>query len=187
MLKWVVGIVLALVLLVAGSCWYTYRNLTREGTVATVTVRATPEHVWALLTEPDSIRSWYDTAATVSFSTDSTLAVGDSIILRSTGSTRPGSGLVMVLDRAERPSLLVWGMRGDSVERVILERTDSIVAQGDSVRIVSVSSTPAITAMTDSLGGFSRRLVGAGSRMAAGGMRMMVQRQLEALRDRLNP
>jgi uncharacterized protein YndB with AHSA1/START domain len=188
-LKWIVGIILALVLLVAGSCWFTYRRLASEGNVASVTVAATPDHIWQLLTVPDSLRTWYDTASVLSTSTDSALQVGDTLRLRSRGeSAAERDAFQLVLRRADAPTLLVWEMVSDSAGpgAVLLRRTDSIVPMGDSVRIVSVMATPSIDSVSDSLGSFGRRLVSAGGRMAMGGFRMMAQHQLELLRNRLN-
>jgi uncharacterized protein YndB with AHSA1/START domain len=188
-LKWIVGILLALVLLVAGSCWFTYRRLASGGNVASVTVAATPDHVWRLLTVPDSLRTWYDTSSVLTTSADSALQVGDTLALSSRGAEPSATSFRLVLTRAEAPTLLVWDMVSDSGGPgvVLLRRTDSIVALGDSVRIVSVMATPTIDSVTDSLGGLGRRLANAGGRMAAGGFRMMAQHQLELLRERLQP
>jgi hypothetical protein len=190
MLKWIGGILLALVLLVGGSCWYAYRKLTGEGNVATVTVAATPEQVWQMLTEPDSIRTWFDSTARVTFSTDSTLVPGDTITLRSQAAADSArEGMMLVLERAEAPALLVWRMVADSMGpgTALLRRTDSVIALGDSVRIVSVATTPSFDSLSDSMGGLGRRMMNASSRMVAGGFRLMAQHQLEALRARVQP
>lgn len=188
MLKWIVGILGVIVLLLAGTCVYGYRKLTEGGGVATVTVAATPEHVWRLFTDVDSIRAWQDSLTILEFSTDSVLVPGDTVRSRSrSDGGRVQHDMAWVLDRAEAPGLLVWSARDDSLGHEIIRRTDSLVVLGDSVRIVSRFTSPMLDSIrgSDSIGGLGQRLVGASGRMATGGMRLVAQMELDRLEARL--
>ena len=92
-----------------------------------------------------------------------------------------------VLEQKEAPGLLVWAARDDSTRVEIVRRTDSLVVAGDSVRIVSVFSSPAMEAMrdSDSTGGLTGRLLNSAGKMAAGAMRLIAQQDLARLKARL--
>lgn len=187
-LKWILGIVLVLVVAVMGTCWYGYRKITSGGGVASVTVATTPERAWDYFTMPDSFRVWQDSGTTITFSTDSVLAAGDTVWL---DSRTPGSAtsnrMRWTLQRMEAPRLLVWSARSDSTAVEIVRRTDSIVTMGDSVRLVSVFETPAMDSISvsDSVGGIGERMLSGAGKMAAGAMRMLAERDLGRLKGRL--
>ncbi len=189
MLKWILGILLFLVLAVVGTCWYGYSKLTSGGGMAAVTVATTPERAWTFFTNPDSFRVWQDTGSTTRFSTDSILAVGDTVWLetREFETSPQRQRMLWVLERAEQPHLLVWAARSDSANLEIIRRTDSLVAVGDSVRIVSVFASPAMDSLRneDSIGGLSSRLLGGAGKVAAGAMRLIAERDLARLKGRL--
>jgi uncharacterized protein YndB with AHSA1/START domain len=189
MLKWILGIVAVLVVGLMGTCWYGYNKLTSGGSTATVTIAAAPERAWTYFTNPDSFRVWQDSNTVVTFSTDSLLAVGDTVWLESRGGSDNATRqrMMWALERVEAPRLLVWAARDDSSRVEIVRRTDSLVAVGDSVRVVSVFDTPGMDSIRvgDSVGGFGGRLLGGASKMAAGAMRMLAERDLARLKVRL--
>jgi uncharacterized protein YndB with AHSA1/START domain len=188
-LKWILGIVLVIIVAVMGTCWYGYKKITAGGGTAAVTVATTPERAWHYFTMPDSFRVWQDSSTTVRFSSDSTLAVGDTVWLQSReqAATTTRQRMMWVLERAEAPRLLVWAARDDSSKVEIVRRTDSLVAVGDSVRLVSSFTSPAMDSIrvNDSVGGMGGRLLSGAGKMAAGAMRMLAERDLARLKARL--
>lgn len=186
MWRWILGIFAAIVLLLVGTCWFGYRKIAGGGNTATVTVAASPELVWSYFTEPDSILVRQDSNSTVVISSDSTLQVGDSIRMEgSAGST--SSSMIWVLDRIEAPRLLEWVARDDSLGYEIVRRTDSLVAQGDSVRIVSVFRSPLLDSArtADSVSGIGSALMGGIGNIATGGMRLVGEHELKQLKARI--
>jgi hypothetical protein len=115
--------------------------------------------------------------------------VGDTVWLedREQSVSTARQQMMWVLERMEQPRLLVWAARSDSSQVEIVRRTDSLVAMGDSVRLVSVFDTPAMDSMSvsDSVGGFGERLLSGAGKMAAGAMRMLAERDLARLKARL--
>lgn len=190
MLKWILGIILLLVVVVVGTCWYGYSKLTGAGQTASVIVATTPDRVWRYYTMPDSFRVWQDSSSRVTFSTDSAnLAVGDTVWLESQMRTPTGSTsrMTWVLEQMDMPRTLVWAARDDSTRAEIVRRTDSIVVDGTVLRLVTVLASPAMDsiAASDSVGGLSGRLLKGAGKMAAGAMRMLAQADLERLKARL--
>lgn len=185
MLKWILGILAVIILLVAGTCWYGYTKIAGAGDSTTVTVAATPELVWQYFTDPDSIAARQDSSATLQFSRDSVLQVGDTIrmISRAPG----GRGMAWVLEQREEPTMLVWAARDDSLGHEVIRRIDSLLPAGDSVRIVSRFSSPLLDSLraNDSTSGLSGRLMTGAGRMATGGMRLVAEQELNRLKDRI--
>lgn len=188
MLKWILGIILVLVVAVMGTCWYGYSKITSGGGVASVTVATTQERAWNYFTMPDSFQVWQDSTTTLTFSTDSVLMVGDTVWMQSrTPGSNASNRMRWTLQQMEAPRLLVWSARSDTSSVEIVRRTDSIVAMGDSVRLVSVFDTPAMDSIgvNDSIGGFGQKLLNSAGKMAAGAMRMLAERDLGRLKARL--
>lgn len=189
MLKWILIVILVLVLGAVGTCWYGYKKITAGGGTVAVTVATTPERAWSYFTTPDSFRVWQDSGTTVRFSNDSLIAVGDTVWLAGNeGATiNARERMMWVLERAEAPRLLVWAARDDSSRVEIVRRTDSLVALGDSVRLVSSFTSPGMDSIrvNDSVGGVGGRLLGGAGKLAAGAMRMLAERDLARLKLRL--
>ena len=58
MWKWIVGVLLVVVVALAGTGWYGYKKLTSGGDSAVVAVAATPERVSAAPPAPDPLQQW---------------------------------------------------------------------------------------------------------------------------------
>ena len=189
MLKWILGIVLVVIVAVMGTCWYGYQKITAGGGTAAVTVATTPERAWHYFTVPDSFRVWQDSGATVRFSNDTLLAVGDTVWLsdREQAVTNTRQRMMWVLERSEAPRLLVWAARDDSSKVEVVRRTDSLVAVGDSVRLVSSFTSPVMDSIraSDSVGGMGGRLLSGAGKIAAGAMRLLAEQDLARLKARL--
>lgn len=188
MLKWILGILGALLLLALGFCWYGYKELTAGGDTARVAIATSPDRVWNHLVVLDSIRTWQDTGARVTTSGDSVLAVGDTLRIETPMSPTRGSGeqrMMWVVERMDAPTVLVWGVRDDSTGTVIFRRTDSIAVAGDSVVLTSQFDSPVITAERTDSAGFAGRLMGGVGKMVTSAFRSIADRDLARLKARL--
>jgi uncharacterized protein YndB with AHSA1/START domain len=190
MLKWILGAVAALVLILGGTCWYSYKQFTKGGDTAQVTIASSPERVWRYLTIPDSIQAWQDSAVTVTASGDSALAVGDTI--RLAGAVRRGNRestrtLIWVVTRMVEPTVIAWAARDDSTGMALLQRTDSLAAIGDSVLVTSRFVAPLTDSLrqADSAGPLAERFLTGASKLATAAMRTMAERELGRLKARL--
>lgn len=186
MWRWVLGIIAAIFLLLMGTCWFGYRKIAGGGNAATTTVAASAERVWDYFTVPDSILARQDSTTTLWISSDSALKVGDSVRMRSRTGERTTS-MTWTLDRADPPALLVWTARDDSLGYAVVQRTDSIIRQGDSVRIVSVFDSPLMDSIRtgDSVSGMGRFLMRGIGNIATGGLRLAGEMELRALKKRI--
>lgn len=190
MLKWILGAVAALALILLGTCWYGYKQFTKGGDTAEVAIMASPERIWAYLTIPDSIRSWQDSSVTMTATSDSVLAVGDSLMLESV-SQRSGTGprhrLTWVVTRMNAPVAIDWAARDDSTGRVILRRTDSLAPMGDSVLVISRFAAPLTDSLRqgDSTGALASTFLSGASKLATAAMRTMAESELTNLKARL--
>lgn len=191
MLKWIVGILLALVVVVAGTCWYGYTKLTAGGDTATVVIATTPERAWSYLSDPDSLAVWQDSTGAVRVWSDSTpgLALGDSMwIGRLDNTTRNvRRDMAWVLTRLESPTVLEWSAVDDSTGVAFMRRTDSLAARGDSVEIRITYTATLFDSLraADSVGGITGRLLGGTSAVMVSAMRLTSEGQLAGLKARL--
>lgn len=190
MLKWILGIVAVLALLLIGTCWYGYRRLTEGGDTARVAMLTTPERVWHHLVHVDSLRTWQDSAATVTTTGDSVLAVGDTVRIETSFAGRATSAeqrMHWVVTRIDSPRVVVWAAIDDSTRMEIVRRTDSIAVAGDSVILTSHFGTPLIDSLrtADTGGGFARSLMGGVTKMASAAMRAIAERDLARLKARV--
>lgn len=176
MLKWILGILAALVLLAFGFCYYGYQQVTSGGDTARVAILAPPERVWAHLVWPDSLARWQDSSTTVRASSDSLLVPGDTVWIRGGG----GSGserMRWVVERVNAPWAIVWKATDDSTGMEIVRRTDSIAIVGDSTILLSQFAPTIIDSIqaADTSGGLGRRLLGAAGRITVGAMRTIAE------------
>lgn len=185
MLKWIAGIALGLTLLVIGTCWYGYNKITSGGDTASVTVAVSTERGWAYLSDPDSLARWYESTAAISPRGTGPLAVGDTLRIRTTGST-PGSTqeTAWVVEAVEAPRRISYvTVTGDTLLPT-LRREDAIVpATGDSIAITSRIVVPDLAAgLPDSAGRTAARMVGATGKIMTAAMRLAEQQRLERLK-----
>ncbi|HRP08080.1 MAG TPA: SRPBCC family protein [Gemmatimonadales bacterium] len=189
MLKWILIIIVLMMLVVMGTCWYGYRKMTEGGDTASITIATTPDRIWRYLTIPDSFAVWQDSTAVLGFSDDSLLSVGDSVRMGSGGqaSLTQQKRMVWVMERALEPSVIAWAASDDSTGMVIVRRTDSLVPMGDSVQVLSRFEVPAMhpLATGDSIGGLGRKLMAGAGRIAASAGRIIAEQDLARLKARL--
>lgn len=193
MLKWILLGVAALVIIVAGTCYYGYRQITSGGGTAAVAIAATPERAWHWLNNPDSLAAIADSGATVTSSADAdTLAVGDTLTVRRIeGESRPDSGKMRWLVNRIDPNMVrTMISMVDSAGSPLLERIDSVVALGggDSVRVSSTFLAPALAAKASdstSPGGIGGMILTGGAKVMMGAMRYVSQKELDRLKTTL--
>jgi hypothetical protein len=156
--KWVLGALAAVVVLIGCVAWFGYRKLQQFATlppVSTVTIAAPAGRVFASLASGDSLSTWMLTPSEVSSAHDGLLKVGDTIRSEPLGKmpdrTREALAqnntwvvTALVPDKLVAMEKHIVGRRGD----VGIQRRDSLIAIGDSTRIVSTFSS----ASMDSLG-----------------------------------
>jgi hypothetical protein len=189
MLKWILGIIVALALLIGGSCYFGYRELTSEGPTASVNLAGvTPEQAWSYLTVPDSMQTWRDSTTRLTTSRDSALTLGDTVRLTSVGRSNRSSDLTWVLHRIEPYRVIEWVSASNEQDGNRLHRLDSLVPTGDSLRLSSTFLAPSMDSMAaaDSIGKMGRGLLSSAGKMLVGVMRLMAQDDLERLKQHIN-
>ena len=196
MIKWILGILALIILAVAGTCFYGYKQLTGGGNSASVTMAGTPERIFAALATADSMALWMTDSKIEGPFGKGLLAVGDT--LRSRSAAKPDSVTAVnssfdsdwIVREVNAPTLLVMEMVSDSagVRKVILVRRDSLAAMGDSTMVVTTFSSPLFdslaTTVRDSSKAGSSMLAGA-NKIMLGAMRMGTQGELEVLKKRV--
>lgn len=187
MLKWIAGIALGLVLLVIGTCWYGYSKITGGGDTATVHVAVSAERGWAYISDPDSMAIWYESSAAITPRGSGPLAPGDTLRIRSSGST-PGTTqeTAWLVESVDAPRRISYATMGDSTTP-ILRREDAIIpATGDSVAITSRIMLPDFSASVgDSAGRGTERMLEATGKIMTAAMRIAEQQRLERLKKYL--
>ncbi len=188
MLRWILIGAAVLVVAVMGTCYWGYRQVIADGNTATVTVATTPTRAWTYLTDVDSLATIIDSTMTLTTTGARALAVGDTLRLRErSGSNRPASSMtwrVTGLDSA-RVRQLSTGI--DTAQKASLQRIDSVLTVGDSVRISSTVLAQGMEriAASDSVGKVGGMVMTGATRLMIGGMRLMAQHELDRLKLRL--
>ena len=145
MWKWIVGVALVVVVVVGGTCWYAFRQFTSGGSVSSVTISGPPDHVFALLTDRDSMASWM-TSGSRPAGGHGVLAVGDTARVDSSSRTsRSGvpQRMAWIVDTMVPGRLLVTDVR-DSMSQVAFVRRDSLVPMGDSTTLITSFAMPGL-------------------------------------------
>ena len=188
MWKWIVGSVLAIVLLLAGKCYAGYRRIT-DGTVAQTTIGEPPERVFASLAHPDSIGAWMTRTAGITSTGKGAFQPGDTVRIaayRASNGTAAG-GQVLVIREVKPPVLLVvdavrFNPMGEAV--VTHVRRDSLVAAGDSTIVISLFlPVPFVrNAARDTGGTRASAVMSTAEKVITGASRMQRQTELDQLK-----
>jgi uncharacterized protein YndB with AHSA1/START domain len=188
MWKWIVGAALALLVLLAGVCWYGYRRLTAGGDTAVVTIGASPERVFGALADPDSMVVWMGDGTSITAPHRGMVSAGDTLRVEQVHGTHQQT-VNWIVDAVDAPSLLVFEMRGDSLGSPFVVRRDSLVAQGDSTTIISTIGSPAIDSLRavrgDTGGKVGGALINVTARVVTASMRMLSENELKRLKAHL--
>lgn len=140
MLRWIGGCAVVAVVLIALGMWTGYRrisDLAEDGPAETTVVHAPAERVFAMVANADSLPLWRMEGTAIRASRAGQLQVGDSIVARSAAG---GATMVSIwhVSALVPSSLIAFEMRSDSGS-MIAARRDSLIALGDSTRIISTT------------------------------------------------
>jgi hypothetical protein len=143
MWKWIVIALLAIIVLLGGTCYAGYRRVAGGGNVVQVAMAATQDRVFAALTHPDSLAVWMPPATMIASTGKGAFQPGDTIRIAPPSIAEDANrrnGEVWVVREVHAPTLLVVdGVQFDVLgyPSVLHTRYDSLVAIGDSTRVVS--------------------------------------------------
>ncbi len=194
MAKWILGGLLVLAVVLGGTCWYGYKQVTAGGDTAEVVMASTQERVFASLVNTDSMAAWMETTNISPLGRD--LVPGDTLRVRGTMRVRGQIGtkvdgaadMQWVIRDIQAPSLIVMEMVDDSLGRAVMSRRDEISMRNDSVVVRSIFSSELMdsvrTAEADS-SKMAGSVLGGVHKLMVGGARMMTQSQLERLKARV--
>jgi hypothetical protein len=188
MLKWVLIIVGVILVGLLGTCFWGYKQLTGGGGTAEVTLASTPERAWAWLNTGDSVAALADSVTTVTWTGTGAFAVGDTIRMRSVAAAGAAqSNFEWIVTRVDSPTVRVLSAFQDTLRAPVLERIDSLVPVGDSLRISSTFTLPLFGAENrpDSMGKLGGAILSGTGKMMQGAMRLTTQLELERLKARL--
>jgi len=187
MWKWIIGAVLALVLLVAGLIYVQYRKITSAGASAAVTMPGTPERVFASLADADSMSAWMTEGNKITGKHHGMVAAGDTLRIE-TGKTG-GQKFSYLVSQVEPGQLLVMQIRSDSTGFVFATRRDSLVATGDSTTVVSTIASPTLDSLKTERGDTGGKVGGAllsfTSKMSIALFRALSEQDLRRLKTHL--
>jgi uncharacterized protein YndB with AHSA1/START domain len=192
MWKWIVGIVLVVIVGLAGTCWYAYQKLTAGGDSTTTTIGATPERIFASLADADSMPFWLGSRASVRASHPGPVTVGDTLRIDAADDSARGSNsrITWIVSDVQPAKLLVMQIRSDSNDQVIATQRDSLVAVGDSTMLITTVASPLMDSLraahSDSVRGkLAGAAIGMGSKIMLGAFRTMSERSHQRLKARL--
>lgn len=188
MLKWILGGLLVLAVVLGGTCWYGYNQMTEGGDTAEVVIASTQERVFASLVNTDSMAAWMETTNISPPGRD--LVPGDTLRMRGEIGTKVAGGADMqwVIRDIQAPSLIVMEMVDDSVGGAVMSRRDEISVRNDSVVVRSIFSSELMDSVRTAEADSSRvagSVMGGVQKLMVGGARMMTQAQLEQLKARV--
>ena len=189
MWKWIVGALLVLVVAIAGFCYVAVKKITSGGDTVTVTVAATPERVFAALADPDSMQTWMMPGSLVGATHRGPVVAGDTLRVETAGPGGRGHQEFTWFIRTATPGqLLVIEMR-DSTRTAFTARRDSLVASGDSTRIISTIASPMMDSLKTERGDTGGRTGGAmlnfATKMLVSAFRLQSEAELRQLKAHL--
>lgn len=189
MLKWILGGVLLLVVVLAGTCWYGYTKATQGGDTAEVAIAASPERVFASLINPDSMVLWMSPGTTVS-PRGRDLVVGDTLRYAGSidGKLDARQEMAWVVREVVPPTRIVMDMVDDSTGHAVLTRRDEIISRNDSAVIMSRFASPMMDSMRTTVHDSSRvasGVMGGVQKLMVGALRMLSESELQRLKARV--
>ena len=143
MWKWIAAIVAFVILALVGTCYAGYRKLANTGDTVAVTVPGSPERVFAMLSDHDSLTAWLPSGAELVANEHGPIRTGDTIRISTPGlpgdTSRRQRQMWVVREMLPPVTMEVEGIEPSAtgVLRVALARRDSLASTGDSTRIWS--------------------------------------------------
>ncbi len=185
---------LAILLVIFGACWFGFRKMTSGGGVMEHTIAAPIDRVFATLADPDSMLVWMHPGTRIWPLGGGQLVTGDTLRIVPPGDTTTVSGTRMLwrIVEAVPPTRLVMALETDSAghgNATVAVITDSLVVIGtDSTKRITMFHSPMIdsaTAVAADSSRFAGALLGAGQKMMIAGMRMVAEGEGRRLKARL--
>jgi hypothetical protein len=143
MWRWILGIIAFVILALVGTCYAGYRRITSGDNVVTTYTPVDAAHAFTLLTDRDSILEWLPDGTAAMPARHGPLQPGDTIRVAAVTRRNVPSGRaaqMWVVREVKAPTVLaVEGIEFDpgGQPHPAFTRRDSVVADGDSSRIVS--------------------------------------------------
>lgn len=188
MWKWIVGSILAVVLILFVGCYVLIKKATSGGDSARVTIGAPAALVWTMIADPDSMAVWMSEGTTVSATARGIVKVGDTLHV-SNGSTSRSQNFTWTVSELTPGRLLAVEMRNDSSGTVFATRRDSVFAEGDSTLVVSTFGSPMIDSIRIQRGDTGGKVGGAvldfSSKLLVAAFRLTSEQDLKRLKARL--
>jgi hypothetical protein len=191
MWKWIVGVLLVVIILIGGTCYRTFKMVTSGGGTASVTVAGNAEHVFAALSNADSMQAWMSAGMMVTPLGRGPLKVGDSIQIARRGigsdSSIGATAKIWVVREITPPTRIIFdavGFTSVGAPYVEATRRDSVVAMGDSTMVFSsftdVKLPNGMAAGADSgMSGVAQKLLLGTKRIEAEGTLRMLKNHFE--------
>ncbi|HEX6574299.1 MAG TPA: hypothetical protein VF042_04945 [Gemmatimonadaceae bacterium] len=180
MLKWLGGCLVLVIVLIGVGSWYAMRSIRQslepDGS-ARVTIAATPQRIYASLSNGDSSATWMATGSTVIASRRGPLVVGDSIRIEMRQSLGVGRPIVWHVSELKPDQVVALQLMNETKTQVIATRRDSLVSIGDSTTVVSTITT----ALPDSV----RNKAGMAGDMMMSMFRIQSKLELQSLKARI--
>ena len=192
-LKWVLGILGVGVVFVCVAAWYGYRKLQSfagEGP-SSVTIGAPASRVFASIADADSMKKWRSEGLGIRASRQGRLAVGDSLVVQNRSSTTTSSRRMSStwMVTAVIPDVLVaLEVRNDSTGEPMFTRRDSLIALGDSTRVMSSFSAPILNKLKtrgDTSGMARSAVLNLASNVMIAGLRVVSDQELRRLKGHI--
>ena len=178
MLKWVGGCFVLVVVLIGGGSWFAMRSmrdsLGPDGS-ARVSIAASPDRVYASMSNGDSLQTWMAQGSTVTTWRRGPLVVGDSIKVALRRSVGPP--IIWRVRELVPNHVIALGLTQDD-GRVLGVRRDSLVAAGESTVVVSTVTSSSGDATKSSA-------AGVGADMVLAMFSLQAKLELQSLKARL--
>jgi uncharacterized protein YndB with AHSA1/START domain len=140
MLKWILGCLGLIVVVVACALWFGYRKLQTFADlppVATVTIAAPPSRVFASLASADSMTTWMTQGTQVTSPRHGLLMPGDTVMIVGTVKDTLHKRAMWIVTSVVPDKLFAIEMRNEGTGAVGISRRDSLVAVGGSTLVAS--------------------------------------------------
>lgn len=190
MLKWILGCLGLIVVVVACALWYGYRKLqtfTDQPPVSTITIAAPPSRVFATLASADSMSTWMMNGTEVRSPHHGLLVPGDTVMIVGTIKDTATNRAMWIVTAVEPDKLFAIEMRNERTKEVGIWRRDSLVAVGDSTQVISTfafnMNDSTIKAQTKS--STSKAAVQMIGKLMLSGLRLEGDQELKRIKNRI--
>jgi hypothetical protein len=183
MWKWIVGGCLGLIVIVCVVMYVSYQKMksfANEGPVVTQMIAAPTGHVFAALSDVDSLRAWRLDAAVIRATQHGPLHVGDTL----SGGTSNQQGQTAWVVSAVVPDTVVAfdGIALKTGKRMFTRR-DSVSAVGDSTKVTSIFTAAVLDSLSAS--GKTGGMMDVANTAVMGGLRLEIQEEMKRLKSHI--